>query len=329
MCEKNNAICLVTVLLIPTLLFTRPSAALQTPTPSATSTPAAAGSPAPPPSTTPDITGHDLRVEAIAGDQTSLDVKNSSGDALHLLVKDMIVKDRLKQFHAGDVVSAVYSTDKSLKIIALEKIGVTEVQVWVVLVGSAGVCFLLFWLLTLLHPLRLIVGEDGRYSNSKFQMAIWFAVLITTYIAAVVLRGWCAGESFVGGVNIPQNLLLLSGMSALTFAAAKGITTSKVQDAVANGVADPKNSAAAATPNFFKDLTHNDGSRLDIGDFQMLVVTLLAVGVYVVLVHNFLGGLEKAKIVTLPDVDTTILAMFGLGQGAYLTKKAVGEVGKS
>jgi len=29
----------------------------------------------------------------------------------------------------------------------------------------------------------------------------------------------------------------------------------------------------------------------------------------------------------LPDVDTTILATFGLGQGAYLTKKAVGEVG--
>ena len=31
----------------------------------------------------------------------------------------------------------------------------------------------------------------------------------------------------------------------------------------------------------------------------------------------------------MPDVDTTILATFGLGQGAYLTKKAVGAVGTS
>jgi hypothetical protein len=28
--------------------------------------------------------------------------------------------------------------------------------------------------------------------------------------------------------------------------------------------------------------------------------------------------------VTLPDVDTTILSAFGLGQGAYLAKKALG-----
>jgi hypothetical protein len=50
---------------------------------------------------------------------------------------------------------------------------------------------------------------------------------------------------------------------------------------------------------------------------------------YLVLVFNFFGSVEYSKIVSLPDVDTTLLATFGLGQGAYLTKKAVGNLGSS
>jgi hypothetical protein len=53
------------------------------------------------------------------------------------------------------------------------------------------------------------------------------------------------------------------------------------------------------------------------------------VATYIVLIFNFFGHVEYSKLITLPDVDTTILATFGLGQGAYLTKKAVGNVGTS
>jgi hypothetical protein len=61
----------------------------------------------------------------------------------------------------------------------------------------------------------------------------------------------------------------------------------------------------------------------------MLAVTLVAVGMYLLLVFHFLESIEFLKTVSLPDVDTTILAGFGLGQGAYLAKKAGGDVGKS
>jgi hypothetical protein len=33
------------------------------------------------------------------------------------------------------------------------------------------------------------------------------------------------------------------------------------------------------------------------------------------------------RTVTLPDVDSTVLAAFGLGQGAYLGKKLAGAAG--
>ena len=157
-------------------------------------------------------------------------------------------------------------------------------------------------------------------------MAMWFSAVIVTYLATVFIRAELAGREFLGGVNIPQNLLLLSGMSALTFGGAKGITTSKVQSAMQAGVANPK--PPAGGPSFW-DLLQNDSGLFDIGDFQMLIVTLLAVGMYLTLVFSFLGSIELRKIVDLPSVDTTILAAFGLGQGAYLAKKAAGNPGES
>ena len=150
---------------------------------------------------------------------------------------------------------------------------------------------------------------------------------IATYVSTVGLRILHFGGDFIGGVNIPQNLFLLSGMSAFTFGAAKGITTQKVANAKAAG--DPAPKPSAKQSSILSDLTSNDSNQLDLGDFQMLVVTLLAVVSYCMLVFHFLGSLEMRAGVTLPDLDTTILAAFGLGHGAYLTKKAVGEVGKT
>lgn len=222
-----------------------------------------------------------------------------------------------------------------------------------VLGGATLVTFLLYFFLSGLHPLRLIVGEDNRYSNSKFQVALWFFVLITTYIATFALRVW---GGVIGQISIPQNLLLLSGMSALTYAAAKGITTSKVNEAQSLGVADPKNTAVS--PSLLKNLTHDDGCSfnavaaartrvvgeasiallnptrppsLDLGDTQMIIVTLLAIAAYLYATLHYMGDSTclYAATTKLPDVDSTILSIFGIGQGAYITKKAVGNVGQS
>jgi len=275
------------------------------------------------------------QVASLAKDGSSIDVlKCSNGILSQLIVEDSGLRDRVKTFNPGDFVDVEPSNDgKSLKAISIEYVDVTIDRRFLVLGGSTLFLFILTLILSLFHPLRLIIGEDGRYSNSKFQMFLWFAVLIATYLATIWIRAWDIGADFLGGINIPTNLLLISGLSAFTFGAAKGITTGKVQDAIAAGNLDPKRETNA--PNLILDLTHDDGinavntPKLDLGDFQMLVITLIAVCTYVALVFHFLGSLEMRKITSLPDVDTTILATFGLGHGAYLTKKAVGEVGKS
>ncbi|MNL40825.1 hypothetical protein D3C87_1632010 [compost metagenome] len=55
----------------------------------------------------------------------------------------------------------------------------------------------------------------------------------------------------------------------------------------------------------------------------MIFITLLAVVVYLVQIFGFLATIELHKMITLPDIDSTILSTFGLGQGAYLAKKFV------
>jgi hypothetical protein len=232
-------------------------------------------------------------------------------------VADLV--ERLKSFHAGDVVKVwLVSDEGDLFLRHIEGLPTLSSRIERTLALGVSVVLLLV-LISLFYrgdAKGLIVGFDGRYSKSKFQMAVWFAALFASYSAAVYLRARYSHGLAWGGVNIPQNLLLISGLSALSFAGAKGITSS----AVSRGVI----SKAQGTPSFPADFLYADDGRPDFGDFQMLVVTALATFVYLGSVLTFLGHMDLAANVTLPDVDTTILSAFGLGQGAYLAKKALG-----
>lgn len=193
-----------------------------------------------------------------------------------------------------------------------------------ILAGSA-LALLVFAHVVLRGRLRwLVIGEDNRYSNSKMQMVVWFWTLICSYLAALFCRWQAGGPELVGGVNVPENLLMLSGLSALTFAGAKQISTSNDARAHSLGVmAKPVNRFG---PRLLPDLLNDDsGHRPDLGDFQMLVVTVLAITVYLFRITVWLAAVPTDPEVYLPDVDTTILATFGLGQAAYLAKKYVGD----
>ncbi|HEY6768712.1 MAG TPA: hypothetical protein VI386_28460 [Candidatus Sulfotelmatobacter sp.] len=305
-----------------------------------------------------------------------------NGKVFHLKVNDLALRAKVKPYHPGDHVRVDIKGDNELQDILgawhVPAEGTCVAYRLLVLTACAFVILLLAIAVTKGHPLKFIISVDNRYSNSQLQITVWFWVVMSTYLATVVFRVCYAGWDFLGGVNIPQNLLLLSGLSAITYGGAKAITTSKVNAAmnpapVAVAVApaptpapvgvavvpgptpapaavvvthaptsapvtvavapaanpDPKRARPAGQESFFEDLVKNDYGQFDFGDFQMIVVTFLAVGMYMTLIFHFLGSIEFLKTATLPDVDTTILAGFGLGQGAYLAKKAGGNVGTS
>lgn len=175
-------------------------------------------------------------------------------------------------------------------------------------------------------PGALTLGADGPHSSSKWQMLVWFTVLVVAYGATVVLRVWAGGIAYVGGVEIPARLLVLSGLSALTFAGARTIRQVKESRAAARRRAANAGESGRATrprPRFPADLVRDGSDPPDLARFQMIVVTVLAVAVYVIRVFGCLGRVELAVTTSLPDVDTVLLGGVGISQAAYLANKAV------
>ena len=287
------------------------------------------------------------RIEAIDSNDATLSFRGCPSQPTGCqcpLMTGKVDKADLKLLQVGDYVRLDIKQDKDPKqlqdVHRLLSPAVGRTRRFLILALCALAMLGLATAVTKGAPLKFIVGMDNRYSNSKFQVALWFWIVISTYIATVAFRVGYAGWEFLGGVSIPQNLLVLSGLSALTYGGAKAITTAKANAAlnpappVAGAGAPaanpgPKTALLPGQERFFRDLVQNDIGSFDFGDFQMLVVTLLAVAMYLMLIFHFLGSIEFTKTLTLPDVDTTILAAFGLGQGAYLTKKAAGNVGTS
>lgn len=167
-------------------------------------------------------------------------------------------------------------------------------------------------------PWRFVVGDDNRLSNSQTQLALWFGVVAVVYGATLILRAWFLGWDFMGGISMSVNVLAMTGLSGLSFGAAKVVAVQKDASATATGAVAP---ASAARPKF-TDLFLNDYGDADLGDFQMILISLAAAIIFACAGWQFLSLIDIVRTTQLPDVDTALLGSFGVGQGAYLIKKA-------
>jgi hypothetical protein len=290
---------------------------------------------------------------------------------------------------AGDQVVYPDNKDTRCNNLRMRAVHVDAGTRLIVIAFGAAVALLAAFYATYGRPLRFLIGADGRYSNSQCQLALWFGMAMTMYIAMVVLRIHYLGADFIDGVALTTNVMTLTGLSAFTFGAAKAVTAQKVDSASntaaapvaeaavnaarSNGVTDDailkslkdaiikggSDKAAAITeqiltdakvaapaikdtvgavraaqqlhnpkppqadgPSLRKDLFQNNLGQVDLGDFQMILIALAAAVVWGVSCYLAMESLPYQIHVSLPDVDSSLLAGFGIGQGAYLVKKA-------
>ncbi|HKV09315.1 MAG TPA: hypothetical protein VJ725_14320, partial [Thermoanaerobaculia bacterium] len=284
--------------------------------------PAQAATPAAPAKQT-----YEAQISEIAPDQSMLTVLRidrdkdpADWDEIQLTVEDTGLRSLLEKFNPDDQVKITQEGSK-LGQIAILRVSIPLFDRLLALLGTAAGLILLSFVLTRHRFYRFIVGEDNRYSKSKLQAAFWFLLTMSVYLATLWLRYFKGFPPLVGGVGIPENLLLLSGISALTFSGAKGINQSRENAAAAGQRSDVKTRAAKPRP---ADLFTNDAGQPDLGDFQMVVITLIAGVVYTSQVISFFGVMDLCAKVAVPDVDPTLLGIFGISHGTYLTKKFVG-----
>jgi hypothetical protein len=87
--------------------------------------------------------------------------------------------------------------------------------------------------------------------------------------------------NLIGGVGLLQTLCRLSGMSALTFVGAKRHQQANAaMPAASVATKDPLPAGQKARPLYRSSLERP--GQFDFGDFQMLMVTMLAVAMYVI-----------------------------------------------
>ncbi len=164
---------------------------------------------------------------------------------------------------------------------------------------------------------QLAVGRDGRYSTSLFQGLAWTVVVLTSYVVLCFAR---AHLGLVGALGaVPANVLAAMGCSVGTTAAAAGITAHRVR--TRRDVRMP--SDRTVLPQLILD----DLGRPSLAKAQLMAWTAVALGIYAVATIDAVGKTMAAPggdaLPPLPDIETTLLLLMGIGQGTYLAVKAL------
>jgi hypothetical protein len=170
--------------------------------------------------------------------------------------------------------------------------------------------------------LGAIRGEDGRLSTSKFQFFLWTGVVIFVWVEIFVAQAIPGALACTTSSNpaVPANVLLAMGFSVITLATAKGVTSAYVYAG--------RTAKGSNNPWSWSDLVcGDDGSRPDLSKIQMLVWTIIASASYLYTslarVVVYTHGTSPGPPCGLPDIDPALMALMGIGQGAYLGTKIV------
>jgi len=151
-------------------------------------------------------------------------------------------------------------------------------------------------------------------STSKFQWILWTIVALFSYVVIFVVR---AKLGIFDSLIVPNNLIITMGISITTMAAAKGITVNYL-----NNKKITQNSATNANTQGILALFNDDDGLPDLSKIQMLAWTVIAIAVYLFQLNYQIKN-SAASSLSLPDIDTTLMALMGLGQAGYLGKKIV------
>ena len=183
---------------------------------------------------------------------------------------------------------------------------------YVVGVGFVVLFFGLYKLTTGAGFSKLYEGTDGRLSTSKFQFFLWTVVVVFSYAALYTLKLSLPGSRFEALPSLPENVLIALGISVLSASAAKAITVSYINT---NKISKPPLSSGARFGQLFQD----DSGKPDLSKLQVIAWTFIALATYLIAVGHNLASQNPA----LPDIDKSLMALMGLGHGAYLATKAV------
>jgi hypothetical protein len=155
---------------------------------------------------------------------------------------------------------------------------------------------------------KLVEGEDGVSSTSKFQWSVWLVVVLFAYTVLWVLRARSGNYSAI--TVIPANLMAVLGLSTGTAVAAKAIKTAQVKSRQVTGAQNAQGG-----------ILQDDSGVPALSKIQMIGFTFISVGIFLAtLIHQIHSNPVQTG---LPNIDSSLLALMGISQGGYLGTKLV------
>lgn len=179
-----------------------------------------------------------------------------------------------------------------------------------------------FWILAVKSDVlrnagpALAVGARKPYSLARMQAAVWFFLILASYLFIGIITGdW--------GSTITSTVLGLMGISAGTAIGSSVIDAAPVRSAAAAAVpgvapaplvaADPP---AVTKGSWWLDILSDERGGVSFHRFQMASWTLVLGIVFIQQVYRSLA---------MPDFDATLLGLLGISAGTYLGLKTTTE----
>ena len=144
----------------------------------------------------------------------------------------------------------------------------------------------------------IVTSEDNCYSLSRFQIYIWTVWVVIAFVAMAFY--YCSFPT------IPNNLAILMGINGLTTVLSTSISNRK------------KTITRQSSPSFYRDIFLDQNGTLDLPRTQMFIWTIVILTTHIYIFwHHYYSGSPS-----LPDVDSGLLILMGVSNGAYLGVKA-------
>jgi hypothetical protein len=169
----------------------------------------------------------------------------------------------------------------------------------------------------------IIRDSDWYPSLSRLQFILWTFLIGFVYVWFLLLNVWLAHcgdidfkklewETILG---LPDNLLLLMGITSLTTVASKGLSSFKYST----------RQKPSKLPPLGTMLLENQIPS--VGRYQMFLWTCIGTLTYFVLVVTAVSRFHAScgNIIEIPDCPQVLLGLMGISQGAYLGGKSISK----
>lgn len=198
----------------------------------------------------------------------------------------------------------------------------------------------------------VFVDSRNRVSLSRMQIAVWTTVLLGGYLAAVMFN-LAQGDRDATNVAIPTGLWVLAGIATLSTVASPAIKAQQSKEppptdesasgglrtytelSVQAAKLGRRPRSVAATGRIAVNVDVRDANwtdmingeqpsnfaTVDIGKTQMLLVTFVAVSVYVAALWRLFCDPDVAFIGSLPEISDGLNVLLGISHTGYLGSK--------